>query len=263
MAQHHRNAILLALASILPPTMLAQNLPVLVISPSAATLTVGDSRAFRAVGRDGRMRRDVQWNVSPQTAVVLTVKEGEATLEAKEPCSKLVLSAQAGSDSAEAIVEIRSGRLDTGTILWSAPDIPGCKSRKISQAVPSADGPDLYVEEDCPEGTLVRAFTSDGREMWRTMLGGSTVPSSWRLPKPVSIGGKHLNFNHDSICDAAAIGMTKNTLALLLEERHMSLQERQQERAIWAFEEQGNRCELLFDNKTGMLVKKKKTLVVD
>lgn len=46
--------------------------------------------------------------------------------------------------------------------------------------VPSANGPDLYVEESCPQGTFIRAMTAEGREIWRRRMGdpASTLPAA-------------------------------------------------------------------------------------
>ena len=170
----------LLVASMVGGLLFAQDPPALTISPAKATMLVGDTRTFRAVGRDGRMRHAVRWSVSSAQAVTLTTDGDEAILQAKEPSSAVVLTGYADGDSAEANVEIHRGPLPAGTAIWSVAAMPGCKTRKMTQAVPSANGPDLYVEEDCPQGTLIRALTADGRELWRTQLGasGARVPDA-------------------------------------------------------------------------------------
>jgi hypothetical protein len=72
---------------------LAQNSPALLVVPSKATMLVGDTHTFRAVGKDGRIRHNVRWSVSSEHAATLTTDGDEAILQADEPYSSLVLTA--------------------------------------------------------------------------------------------------------------------------------------------------------------------------
>ncbi len=242
----------------------AQDPPALIISPSKATMLVGDTRTFRAVGKDGRMRHPVRWSVAPENAVTLTTQGDEATLEAREPSSTVVLSGYSAGDSAEARLEIRSGKLATGSQIWSVDSIPGCKTGKITQAVPSASGPDLYVQEDCPHGTVIRALTADGRELWRTGVGGqgAHVPSA-AAAKEDRQPTQRLNQGSNSVCDAVSPGMAKEKVSKLADDRNLHLTEEQRQGDTWALEEEGFRCTILFDSSTGAVVKKRKTIVTD
>ncbi|MFZ0278835.1 MAG: hypothetical protein WA254_11480 [Candidatus Sulfotelmatobacter sp.] len=191
--------------------VLAQDVPALSVVPTKATMLIGETRTFRAVGKDGRLRHDVRWTVSPEQAAKLTVAGDEATLQAEEPSSTVVLTASAEGDSSEASIEIRSGSsLPTGTIMWSVSPLPGCKSMKMTQAVPTATGPDIYDEESCPDGTYVRALTADGRELWRRKLGGAPVPTAPDLErKEKSLPTEHIGLSTRSVCDEISSGMTK------------------------------------------------------
>ena len=88
----------------------AQDAPALSVVPTKATMLVGETHTFRAVGKDGRLRHNVRWGVSPEHAAKLTVDGDEATIQAEEPSSTVVLTAYAEGDSSEASIEIRSGR---------------------------------------------------------------------------------------------------------------------------------------------------------
>jgi hypothetical protein len=44
----------------------AQTTPALLVVPSKAVMLVGDTRTFRAVGKDGRKQQNVTWDVSPE-----------------------------------------------------------------------------------------------------------------------------------------------------------------------------------------------------
>jgi hypothetical protein len=177
----------------------------------------------------------------------------------------VVLTAYAEGDSAEAAIDIRSGALPTGTMLWSVDHMPGCKEKKMSQAVPSANGPDLYVEEECPQGTFVRALTSDGREMWRRQISGPDAdltvhPAARAEAEPPA---HLLDLHPNSVCDGISPGMTKNEVAKLVNGRKLQLRQKELESDNWSLEEHGSRCTILFDGKTGTVMKKRKIIVTD
>jgi hypothetical protein len=243
---------------------LAEEPPALLVVPSSATILVDDTHTFRAVGKDGRMRHNVQWSISPESAATLTPNGDEATVTAVEPSLTVVLSAHVGGDSSEATIEIRSGAaLSPGTPIWSVTHLPGCKSGQITQAVPSANGPDLYVQESCPQGTFIRAMTADGRELWRRRLGdpAGTLPPSGKASEQAQ-PGQHLNLGAHSLCDAVSSGMTKDAVSTLARNNNRRLAEKEQQSDRWVLEEQGFRCDIWFD-MAGAEIKKKKTIITD
>ena len=63
----------------------AQDAPALSVVPTKATMLVGETHTFRAVGKDGRLRHSVRWGVSPEHAAKLTVDGDEVTIQAEEP----------------------------------------------------------------------------------------------------------------------------------------------------------------------------------
>jgi hypothetical protein len=242
----------------------AQNAPALLVVPSKATMLVGDTRTFRAVGKDGRKQQNVTWSVSPEHAATLTVADDEATLRASEPSATVVLTAH-GGDSAEASIEIRSGAaLSPGTALWSVTNLPGCKTTKMSQAVPTANGPDLYVEEACPDGTYIRAMTADGREIWRRRLGDhAAVPSRPGLTtKEKTQPAERLNLTARSLCDDVSSGMTKGAVSKLVGDRNLRLDDKERESDSWMIEEEHFHCKIVF-NGTGTVAKKTKIIIMD
>ena len=234
------------------------------VVPSKATLVVGEARTFRAVGKDGRIQHNVHWSVSPDHAAKLTTNGDEATISAVEPSTGAILSAQAGGDSSEASIEIlAASKLPTGTVLWSVNPLPGCKSEKLTQAVPTANGPDLYSQETCAQGTVIRAMTADGREIWRRSLGDAagSFPSSLKAAEPASVG-EHLNLSLRSVCDEISAGMAKDAVAKLVLTRELQLAQKERESDRWAIEEHGFRCDILFD-KAGTVAKKKRTIITE
>jgi len=243
----------------------AQEIPALSISPGSVTMLQGEARTFRAVGKDGRVRHNVRWSISPESAAKLTINGDEAIVQAEIESSTVTLSASAEGDSAKATVEIRSGRtLPAGTLLWTVAPLPGCKSQKMNQAVPSAAGPDIYVQEECPQGDFVRAFTADGRELWRRqMTGAGGVLESKPVPHSQSDTSQHIDLHRASVCDGVSLGMTKEQVLKVASGYNMTLEKKRQQYDNWEFEEEGSRCTISFDGNSGAVVKKKKTVIIE
>jgi len=140
------------------------------ITPANANVLVGATQQFTAVDQLGRPRSDATWNVdntniatiSTDTSPILTgVAAGTATL-----------TATIGSVSAQVQVNILGGTsLPVGTMVWSAPQVPGFTALQIVQAVPTANGPALFtIDQDINLNVLVRGFTSDGQQIWQSSL---------------------------------------------------------------------------------------------
>ncbi|HVO63491.1 MAG TPA: PQQ-binding-like beta-propeller repeat protein, partial [Terriglobales bacterium] len=77
-----------------------------------------------------------------------------------------------GTSAQEQITIVAAGSLAAGTVLWSAPSVPGFTPLQLAQAVPTNDGPDLYSTQISADGTqaLVQALTADGQQLWQTQL---------------------------------------------------------------------------------------------
>ncbi|HEX3321418.1 MAG TPA: hypothetical protein VHR84_12000 [Terriglobales bacterium] len=241
--------------------LLADDVPKLLIVPSKATIVVGDSQSFRAVGQDGRALRNVHWRVSPDYAVRLTSDDQIATLIALQPSSSIILTANAGTESAEATLEVRSGSaLPIGTAQWTVQELPGCKTIDITPAVPSSGGPDVYVKETCSDGDWLRAITAEGHELWRRKFsnGSSPIPLASRMESP----NQHLNSTARSVCDDISVGMSRANVFEIFQTRHIVLGRNETSKSIWSIEEQNFNCQVFF-NSSGGVVRKKKTVVVE
>jgi hypothetical protein len=255
----------LAMLITIGPFGSAQEIPALSVSPGKVTMLQGETRTFRAVGKDGRIRHNVRWSVSPAHGAKLTTNGDEAVVQAEAESSTVVLNAYADGDSAEATVDIGSSpTLAAGTRLWTVAPLPGCKSKKMTQAVPSATGPDIYVEEECPQGDFVRALTADGRELWRRqMTGTGGVLGSAPVTQPSAASGQHLDLHHASICDGVWSGLTKDEVARVVKGHNLNVEKKQWQSDSWEFEEEGSRCAISFDGNSGAVVKKKKTIIIE
>jgi len=139
----------------------------LFVTPAVVNMMVGDSHSFSAFDIDGHtVTSAAEWSVSNSYVADLSNGDGP-TITAKDHGS-VTLRAQIGGRAAEAVITVISGdKFAPGTVLWSAPEIPGFKVIKFVQAVPSARGPDLYCMDKSDDGdTLIRALLSDGRQLW-------------------------------------------------------------------------------------------------
>lgn len=242
-------------------SVLAEEVPKLLIVPSKATIVVGESQSFKAVGQDGRPLRNVHWRVSPNYAVQLTSDNQEATLVALQPSSSVILTANADTQSAEATLEIRSdSSLPIGTARWTVQELPGCKTIDITPAVPSAGGPDIYVKETCSDGDWLRAITTEGHELWRRKFGNGIAPIEQSSRTGDSI--QHLIPGGRSVCDEISAGMKKVNVSELFQKHHLVIGKSETVKAIWSVEEQDMSCQVFFDT-AGAVVRKKKTIVVD
>lgn len=140
------------------------------ITPANANVLVGSIQQFTAIDQLGRPRSDAIWSIdntniatiSTDTSPILTgVAAGTATL-----------TAAIGSISAQVQVHVLAGTaLPVGAVVWSAPSVPGFTTQQIVQAVPTLNGPSLYaIDSDGSANFLIRAFTSDGQQLWQSLL---------------------------------------------------------------------------------------------
>lgn len=139
------------------------------ITPGPVTMVVKNSQSFAAVDQTGTRRPDATWSVSDTTIATLAT-DGSGTLTGVA-AGQVTLTATIGTVAGQTQVTVLSGSSPTpGTVLWSAPAINGFTAQKIVQAVPTANGPDLYSIEtgNSNNGLLVRAFHSDGTQLWQS-----------------------------------------------------------------------------------------------
>jgi len=133
----------------------------LTITPGTVNMVVDEIRSFVAVDELGRSRPDAMWSVSDNTIVTLAA-DGSGTLTGVA-AGQVTLTATAGAISAQTAVNIFGGELlPPGTAVWSVPLAPGQGVQDIEQATPVRGSPDLFSIE----GTVIRALTADGRQLW-------------------------------------------------------------------------------------------------
>lgn len=146
-------------------------------------MVVSQTQQFTAVDELGRPRSDAAWTISDTSLASITT-DSSPTLTALA-VGQVTLTATVQSKTVQVQLNILAGTsLAPGTVLWSAPAVPGFSTLGIIQAVPSAGNtPDLYsIGSDSNGNNLITAFTSDGQQLWQANVGPAA-------PSPDGFGG--------------------------------------------------------------------------
>ena len=107
------------------------------------------------------------------------------------------VTARTSEDSGEASIKVLAGNaLPNGAARWSGPVYPGCTILQVVPAPPSASGIDVYVSDNCEDGTYLRAFTENGIQKWRHKI--TAKPTAYAVP---------LAANHTQTNDRARSGL--------------------------------------------------------
>lgn len=118
----------------------------------------------------GTARPDAAWFVSDTT--IADFVSGCPNTLTGITAGQVTLTATVGNISGQTTATVLPGSsLSAGTVLSSATPVSGFAAQRIVQAVPTANGPDLYsIETDGSGNYLIRAFHSDGEQMWQNSL---------------------------------------------------------------------------------------------
>jgi len=113
----------------------ASGKPVLYITPTEASMLVGESRGFTLFDTDGhKLTAAADWSISNSSYAELT-KGSEPTVTAKSE-GTFQLVARVDSRTAEATVKVYPGsQLPIGTVRWSVAPVPCSKKPVISRTV--------------------------------------------------------------------------------------------------------------------------------
>jgi hypothetical protein len=155
------------------------------ITPATANIPLGGTQKFTAVDNYGSPRLDVIWSVDNQSLATIATDEDSAVIVTGVAAGQVTLSATAEGVTAQETITILSQTLfTTGTTIWSAPPPSvGFSTIQLVQAVPSANGPDLYSISLSADGTqsIIQALTADGEQLWQTQappLNNTSVPDA-------------------------------------------------------------------------------------
>jgi hypothetical protein len=159
----------------------------LFVSAAKVNMRVGETHAFCVFDIGGRLlTNSAEWTLSSSAAAFVPGSGRDPEIISKIP-GTVTLRAKVEGKTAEAEINIIEGEMPTGTVLWSAAQIPGFQTQKIVPAVPSARGPDAYITEGNAKGeVLLRAMLSDGRQLWMKKYSAGSAPSSI-TPTPTGV----------------------------------------------------------------------------
>jgi hypothetical protein len=248
-----------------PAALPAQTTHFLKITPEKATLLVGESKTFRMVDQNGQMQRNIVWNISDSGA--FEKEEGDELVVTAKQRGDFTISAHNSDGSAEASIKVMEGTtLPEGTAKWTGTSVEGCKTIKVIPAVPSANGPDIFEQSQCADGSYVTAYTEEGIQLWRRKVSNAgPVPSGGSVGNEqtgkASLSGG-LNVHATSVCDLLAIGAEQQKIREILKERNLSFSELHEGGSVWLIEESNKHCKLWFDEKA-TLTRKSKIFVND
>lgn len=210
--------VIVVVAGLVCGHLLAQDTPPVSISPSNATIVVGETRSFRAVDKNERMLHDVHWTAS-EPAVLDLAPDDEVEITAKQ-VGRCTVTAHASQGFADAHGEVVGGAaLPQGTVKWSAADFP------------HATPPRSFLRCHRPTDPM---FSSTAPAPTAPMCGlspprASCVGAGRLVPRPAapSPRGKPLappasiNTHAPSICDSISAGR-KGTLSVTGSRRTIS-----------------------------------------
>jgi hypothetical protein len=247
-----RIPLCLASFALVASTLHAQKIPSLVITPSTANVPRRSSHVFRAVDRDGHRELEVRWSISSSSAEIDGTGP-EVDVYFKEP-GEYSLRAYSPSGSAEARIKvIDSPYLPAGSVKWTVSSFEGCKTQEIKAAIPAPGSDnDVFMLDNCAQGTVVRAFTAEGMENWRTWISGEGVDvNNLESYAPKSLLGS-------SVCDGVKIGMTRENAWKIVTDAKIALTEADRVKDSWLVEQATASCKIDFDHD--LVAKKKRTI---
>jgi Glucodextranase, domain B/Beta-propeller repeat/Bacterial Ig-like domain (group 2) len=144
----------------------------LTASPANPNMIVGGTQAFTAIDQTGTSRPDAMWSVSDTS--VASFLSGSPNTLLGNAAGTVTLTATVATVSGQTTVTVLpNSSLSVGTVLWSAPPPSGYTTQKIVQAVPTANGPDLYaIDSDGNYDVVVQALKADGEQLWTAPITG-------------------------------------------------------------------------------------------
>ncbi len=153
------------------------------ITPASVNMLAGGTQQFTAVDNNGIPLPDATWTVSNTSIATISMNANGSAVVTGVAAGQVTLTATADGVSAQEQVTILSASsYPVGTAIWSVPPpLPGYSVTQLAQAVPSANGPDLYAISLSADGTksIIQALQADGEQLWQTQMApiiGTSVP---------------------------------------------------------------------------------------
>jgi hypothetical protein len=241
------------LMSLLSALSFGQEIPALVVTPSSATILLGDSRAFRAVDATGMADTTVRWDAGSSDAEV-RADGAEASFYFSAPGQYVVHAYGAGGSASAQVTVIRAFAYARGATKWTVESFEGCKTRRPVPAIPApGSSNDVFMVDDCPRGTVVRALTAEGLENWRSWIAenGKVDFSKLSRYEPKSLLAA-------SVCDNMKVGMTREEAIKMIASSKPTLADAERPKDVWMIEEGKSDCKVTFNE--GHVTKKQKII---
>ena len=237
-----------------------------VVSPSSATLTVGESRTFRLADNGGHVIKNVDWSALDPGVVEVSGDE-EVRVTALQ-AGNATLRARGGNGTAYAHIEVVDNSRPTGTVESESKDVAGCRVLDVTRVRVVKNGPGAMTHSQCDDGMYLNAYSAQGLFMWRFKLGAGSDAnavsgegkSGRNSPDPPEASTKSsapsMDTRASSVCDSISNGMREEAVAQLMISRHLTPMPKEQ--TMWIIEEDNARCTLWFSEFK--VEKKRKTL---
>lgn len=229
--------------------LIAQSSYGVIVSPSSATLMVGESRLFRLVDNSGHVIKNVDW--SPVDTGIVEVSDDDEGRVTALRTGNVTLRARGGNGTAYARIEVIDGARPPGTIEWNSRDVAGCRVLRVDRVRVVGNGPGVMTRSQCSDGMYLNAYSAQGVYMWRFKLGTGSDATASSADTQAS-----MNTRASSICDSISDGMNEQAVAQLMVSRH--LRPMPKEQTMWVIEEDNAKCTLWFS--ASKVERKRKTL---
>jgi hypothetical protein len=192
----------------------------------------------------GNADTTARWD-SGSPDVELESEGAEAVLYFNGPGDYIIHAYGAGGSASATIHVLRAFAYAPGATKWSVESFNGCKTRQPVRAIPAPRSTnDVFMVDECPRGTVVRALTSEGLENWRTWMsdkGTALDFNNLSLYEPKKLLGT-------SICDKVKIGMTRDDAIEIISAAQVRFPEADHSKDVWLIEEAKTDCKVTFSN---------------
>jgi hypothetical protein len=139
------------------------------LTPQTITMAVGQTRRLSLLDDLGRAPSNATWMVS-DSAVATIDASSTVHLTAVAAGAVTVTATWQGLTASTDVQVLAPDSIVAGTTLWSAPPIGG----SVDKIVQGAPGPDGSRQIYALEGTMLRALSTDGAEVWAQDVGTVT-----------------------------------------------------------------------------------------
>ena len=107
----------------------------------------------------------VRWDAGGSSNVDVEANGAEANFYFNAPGQYVVHAYGAGGSASANVNVIRAFAYAQGAAKWTVESFEGCMTRRPIAAIPApGSSNDVFMVDDCPRGTVVRALTANGLE---------------------------------------------------------------------------------------------------